>query len=222
MADQVFLVDDHPVVRLGLATLLNAEMALEICGEASTAAGALERIPEAEPDLVIADLSLEGGSGLELIKDTQNRWPSVALLVVSIHDETLYALRALRAGARGYVMKEQTTEVLVEAVRDVLGGGIYVSPQIKEKLIQNLHGHNVLTESPLESLSDRELEVFEQLGYGLKTCEIAEELHLSPKTVYSYLSRVKDKLGIDSTPKLRQRAAVWMECRDPERVDTPT
>ena len=122
----------------------------------------------------------------------------------------------------GYVMKEQTTEVLVDAVRHVLGGGIYVSPQIKEKLIQSLHGHNVLTESPLESLSDRELEVFEQLGYGLKTCEIAEELHLSPKTVYSYQSRVKDKLGIDSTPKLRQRAAVWMEYRDPERVDTPT
>ena len=219
MADQVFLVEDYPVVRLGMATLLDAEMALDVCGEASTAAGALEQIPEAEPDLVIVDLSLEEGSGLELIKDAQTRWPDVSLLVVSMHDETLYALRALRAGAQGYVMKERATDILVDAVRQVLGGQIYVSTEIKEKLIQNLHGHNVLEGSPLESLSDRELQVFKQLGHGLKTSEIAEQLHLSPKTVYSYQSRIREKLGIDSTPKLRQRAAVWVECCDSELVD---
>ena len=216
MADQVFLVEDHPVVRHGLATLLNAEMALEVCGEASTAAAALEHIPETEPDLVLVDLSLEEGGGLELIKDVQKRWPDVALLVVSMHDEALYALRALRAGARGYVMKERATDVLMEAVRQVLDGRIYLSTEIKEKLIQNLQGHTIHAESPLQSLSDRELQVFKWLGHGLKTAEIADRLHLSSKTVYSYQARIKDKLGIESTPKLRQRAAVWVECYEPE------
>lgn len=219
MADQIFLVEDHPVVRRGLATLLDAEMGLDVCGEAGTAAATLEQIPEAEPDLVLVDLSLEERSGLDLIKDIQTRWPDVALLVVSMHDETLYALRSLRAGAQGYVMKKEATDVLVDAVRQVLDGRIYVSTEIQERLIQNLHGHTILADSPLKSLSDRELQVFQELGHGLKTSEIAEQLHLSPKTVYSYQSRIKDKLGIDSTPKLRQRAAVWVEGREPELLN---
>jgi DNA-binding NarL/FixJ family response regulator len=218
MADQVFLVEDHPVVRRGLASLLTAEMALTVCGGACTPTAALEKLPEAEPDLVLVDLSLEEGSGLELIKDVKNRWPEMALLVVSMHDETLYALRSLRAGAQGYVMKQRATEVLVDAVRHVLDGRIYVSTEIKEKLIENVHGHNALAKSPLESLSDRELQVFQRLGEGLKTSTIAEELHLSPKTVYSYQSRIKDKLGIEGTPKLRQRAAIWVECCEPDSV----
>lgn len=217
MADRVFLVDDHPLSRRGEKAILEAEMNLEVCGEAGTAVAALERISETEPDLVLVDLSLKKGSGLELIKDMQNRWSELPVLVVSMHDEALYAMRCLRAGAQGYVMKQRASEVIVTAVQEVLDGRIYLSEKMKDRLIQDFGvGDGAPTESPLDTLSDRELQVFEFLGQGMKVAEIAEELHLSPKTIYSYQSRLKDKLGIEDTPKLRQRAVVWVERRDRE------
>jgi len=211
MADQVFLVEDHPISRRGQKAVLNAEMNLEVCGEAGGAAEALERIPEMAPDLVLVDLSLEDGNGLELIKDLQNHQPGLPLLVVSMHEESLYALRCIRAGARGYVMKQRASDVLVEAVREVLEGRIYLSTEMKDRLVQTLNGGRESTpESLLELLSDREIQVFELMGHGLKTGEIAEHLHLSPKTVYSYQARIKDKLNTDSTAKLRQWAVLWV------------
>ncbi len=220
MADQVFLTEDHPIARRGQAAVLESQLNLEVCGEAGTASEALDRIPEASPDLVLVDLSLKKGNGLELIKDLQNRRPSLPLLVVSMHDEALYAFRCIRAGAQGYVMKEQASETLVEAVRQVLDGRIYLSEKMKERLTQNLGSPGgMLAQSPLESLSDRELQVFELIGHGLKTSRIAERLHLSPKTVHSYRSRIKDKLGIDSTPQLQRRAVIWMESCETEGAD---
>lgn len=209
---EVFLTD-HPIARRGLAAVLESELNLEVCGEAETASEALNKIPETNPDLVLVDVSLKGkGSGLDLIKDLQTRHPTLPLLVVSMHDEALYALRCLRAGAQGYVMKDLAGETLVDAAQQVLDGRTYLSEEMKERLTQNLGGTaEVLARSPLESLSDRELQVFELMGHGLKPSLIAERLHLSPKTVYSYQSRLKDKLGIDDTPKLRRRAVVWME-----------
>jgi DNA-binding NarL/FixJ family response regulator len=215
MADTVFLVEDHPISRRGQRAILNTEMNLEVCGEAATVSDALDKIPEADPDLVLVDLSLGEGSGLELIKDLQNRSPDLPLLVVSMHSEALYALRCIHAGARGYVMKQQASDVLVDAVREVLRGRIYLSEEMKDRLIQSFgDGRKILEQTPLDSLSDRELEVFEKLGHGLKVSSIAEELHLSPKTIYSYQSRLKEKLGIESTPKLRQQAVIWVESFD--------
>ncbi|PSQ75284.1 MAG: DNA-binding response regulator [Bacteroidetes bacterium QH_7_64_110] len=223
MADQVFLIDDHPVSRRGQKAVLNSEMNLEVCGEAGGAAEALDKIPEADPDLALVDLSLGTGSGLELIKDLQNRHPELLLLVVSMHDEALYALRCIRGGARGYVMKRRASETLVDAARQVLDGRIYLSEEMKERFVQTLNGHaEASVDAPLQSLSDRELEVFEQLGQGLAPPEIADQLHLSPKTVYTYQSRIKEKLGIESTPKLRQRAVIWVECCSPETTAAPS
>lgn len=220
MANQLFLVEDHPISRRGLEAILDAEMDLKVCGEAGTAAEARDKIPEADPDLVLVDLSLARGSGLELIKSLQNRRPELPLLVVSMHDEALYALRCVRAGAQGYVMKRRAGEVLVDAVRQVLDGQIYLSEEMRTQLVQNLEEHDEsLPESPLEPLSDRELEIFERLGQGLKTSEIAEQLHVSSKTVSSHQARIKDKLGIDSTPKLRRWAAIWAEGFNPDAVD---
>ena len=219
MADQVFLVEDHPISRRGQKAVLDSEMNLEVCGEADGAAEALEQIPEMEPDLALVDLSLEEGSGLELIKDLQNHQSTLPILVVSMHDESLYALRCIRAGARGYVMKQRASDVLVDAVREVLEGRIYLSEEMKDRLVQTLNGgREAPPESLLELLSDREIQVFELMGHGLRTSDIAEQLHLSPKTVYSYQARIKDKLDINSTPKLRQRA-VLLACCDVEAAD---
>jgi DNA-binding NarL/FixJ family response regulator len=212
MANHVFLVEDHPISRRGLEAILDAELDLKVCGEAGTAAEARDKIPEADPDLVLVDLSLATGSGLELIKNLQNRRPELPLLVVSMHDEVLYALRCVRAGARGYVMKRRASETLLDAVRQVLDGRIYLSEEMKKRVNQGLEERSEApVESPLDALSDRELQIFECLGDGLKTSEIAEQIHLSPKTVSSHQSRIKNKLGIDSTPKLRRWAAIWVE-----------
>jgi DNA-binding NarL/FixJ family response regulator len=219
MADQVFLIEDHPISRRGQKAVLETEMDLQVCGEADGAAEALEKIPEVEVDLALVDLSLKEGSGLELIKALQNHHPTLPLLVVSMHDESLYALRCIRAGARGYVMKEQASEVLVDAVREVLDDRIYLSGEMKDRLVQSLNETQGAAESALESLSDRELQVFERMGHGLRTSDIAEQLHLSPKTIYSYQARIKDKLDIDTTPKLRQRAVIWVACSEVEVAD---
>lgn len=200
------------MVREGYVSMFEEEMGLMICGETGSAKEARRLVPEVDPDLAIVDLSLEEGSGLELIKDFHATSPDLAILVVSIHDETLYAERALRAGARGYLMKDEASSRVVEAARQVLDGGLFLSPTLnKDLLLQYVRNEHPVSTSPLEPLSDRELQVFELMGQGLTRREIGKELSLSPKTVDSHRSRLKEKLSVDTNEELRRRAAVWME-----------
>lgn len=210
---EIIIVDDHPLMRKGLAQTLDAEPDLSMVGQMNSAEEALEEIDRLDPDLAIIDISLPGMSGMELVKHLQARKPDLATLVVSRHDESLYAERAIRAGARGYVMKLEAGDVIVKAVRRVLNGGIYVSDEINERLLLSMAtgGQERVTQSPLEVLSDRELEVFELTGRGAGTRDIAERLHLSVKTVESYRARIKKKLNLDSATELMQHAVQWVE-----------
>jgi len=215
MTRQIYIVEDHPVMRQGYASIIGQEADLSICGEAGSADAALRDLVSAGPDLVTLDLSLEGGSGLELIKDLQAQVPDLPILVISMHDESLYAERVLRAGARGYLMKSEADTKVVQAIREILGGGVYLSESMNAQLLMRIAGQQPRTDaSTMGTLSDRELEVFEYMGQGLTTREIAEELALSPKTIDSYRSRVKEKLGIDTNPQLRRRATMWVEYQD--------
>lgn len=210
----ILIVDDHPILRSGLAQTLGEELDLAVTAEAGSAEEAMQRLEASPVDLALVDISLAGGaSGIELIKHMQERWPEVKVLVVSRHDESLYAERAIRAGARGYVMKLRAGEEIVKAVRRVLDGRIYVSEDVKDRLLMGLAagGASSVMASPLELLSDRELEVFELTGRGLSTREIAERLHLSPKTVESYRARTKSKLDLDSATELTRHAVRWVE-----------
>ncbi len=209
----IMIVDDHPIMRSGLAQTLNEEMDLEVTEEVGSAEEAMQRFDEADVDLAVVDISLEEGiSGIELIKHMQERWPEVKVLVVSRHDESLYAERAIRAGARGYVMKLRAGDDIEKAVRQVLDGRIYVSEDIKDRLLMAMAtGGKDSMDSPLELLSDRELEVFELMGRGLSTRDIAERLHLSPKTVESYRTRAKNKLNLETANELTRHAVRWVE-----------
>ncbi len=208
---KILLVDDHPLMRKGLALTLEVESDITVIGQAASAEEALDLLEEISPDLAVVDVSLPGMSGLELIKHMQALKPGLSVLVVSRHDESLYAERAIRAGARGYVMKLEADEVIVKAVRHVLGGGIYVSDEIKERLLLGMMTGKDVSQSPLEVLSDRELEVFELTGRGQGTREISERLHLSVKTVESYRARIKNKLNLASAAELMQHAVQWVE-----------
>ena len=213
MTHSIIIVDDHPLMRKGLALSLNGEPDLNVVAQVPSAEDALEQMDDLMPDLAIVDISLPGMSGMELLKHMQARYESIKTLVVSRHDEVLYAERAIRAGARGYVMKLEAADVIVQAARQVLGGGIYVSQEINERLLLSMAegGRERLTQSPLELLSDRELEVFELTGNGVSTREIAERLHLSVKTIESYRARIKSKLNLESATELMQRAVQWVE-----------
>ncbi|MFP4229089.1 MAG: response regulator [Salinivenus sp.] len=212
----IILVDDHPLLRKGLARTIESEVDLNVVAQMGSAEEVLEEIEDLDPDLAIVDISLPGMSGLELIKHLQSRSPDMATLVVSRHDETLYAERCLRAGAKGYVMKQEAGDVIVEAIRRVLDGRIFVSDEINERLLQQMAegGQERLMQSPLEVLSDRELEVFELTGKGATTREIAERLHLSVKTIESYRARIKDKLNLSSANEFMQHAVQWVESED--------
>jgi len=215
MAD-IVLVDDHPLMRKGLARTIESEVDLDVIGQMSSAEEVLEDIEELAPDLAVVDISLPGMSGMELIKHLQSRTPEIKILVVSRHDETLYAERCIRAGAKGYLMKQEAGDVIVKAIRKVLNDRIFVSEEINERLLQSMAegGRERIMQSPLEVLSDRELEVFELTGKGSSTREIAERLHLSVKTVESYRARIKDKLNLDSGNELMKHAVQWVESED--------
>ena len=185
---------------------------MEVVAQCDSAEACMDVMDSINPDVAIVDISLPGMSGLELIKHLQVFKPEIKIVVVSRHDEALYAERAIRAGARGYVMKLEAGEVIVDAVQRVMNGGIYVSQEINERLLMGmLTGKNVHTSSPLELLSDRELEVFELTGQGLTTRDIAERLHLSVKTVESYRARIKNKLDLNNATELMQHAVQWVE-----------
>ncbi len=209
---QIYLVDDHPLVRKGLRLVIEAENELFVCGEAATGEEALQDLPELKPDLVLVDISLPGMSGLDLVQKLDSILPSTPCLVISRHDETLYAERAIRAGARGYVMKSEGADAVIEAIRKIRVGGIYVSSAINERLLQGIaSGQQSFNQSPTEALSGRELEVFEMTGHGLGTRDIANRLDLSIKTVESYRARIKMKLNLTNAAELVQHAVQWVE-----------
>ena len=209
---RILIVDDHPLMRKGLALTLSAESDLDVVGQAADAEEALSVMDKLKPDLVLIDISLPGMSGIEPLKHLLALKPDLLTLVVSRHDEALYAERAVRAWAKGYVMKLEAGNEIVQAVRHVLRGGIYMSDDLKDRLLFGAAiGRKAPLQSPLEVLSDRELEVFEMTGRGLPTREIAERLHLSVKTVESYRARIKQKLNIETGTELLQQAVQWVE-----------
>jgi DNA-binding NarL/FixJ family response regulator len=211
---KVFLVDDHAVVRNGLAELINQAPDLIVCGEASSAEEALAKIDASPPDVAIVDLTLGDMSGLELLKSLKTRHPSLPSLVLSMHDESYYAERCLRAGARGYIMKKEAIEQVENAVRRVLEGKVYVSPKMSEQILQAVSRSGTASAgSPVSRLTDRELEVFECIGEGLGASDIAKKLHLSVKTIESYQAKLKDKLHLKDTTQLFQYALHWVEHR---------
>jgi DNA-binding NarL/FixJ family response regulator len=206
----VFVVDDHPLLRQGLAMLINREPDLMVCGEAEEASAALKAIACARPDILIADISLNGPDGLDLLKNLRSLYPDLPVLILSMHDESIYAERALRARANGYIMKQEATEKVLVAVRRILDGEIYLSTRLSNKLLQQyMSGQTVGTDSRLAALSDRELEVFRMIGEGLGTRQIAEALHLSMKTVESYQAHLKEKLSLRTGRELMQHAIQW-------------
>jgi DNA-binding NarL/FixJ family response regulator len=208
---RIFLADDHPMMREGLRQLIEKQPDLEVCGEAEDAAQAVEEIDKTRPDLAIVDITLRSSNGLELIKDLQIRVPDISVLVLSMHDESLYAERVLRAGGRGYVMKQEGGGKILEAIRHVLSGQTYVSARISAKIIDTFSGRSAPTDSPVETLTDREFEVFQLIGSGLATKEIADKLHLSVKTVEVHRVNIKQKLNIRTAPELIHFAVRWTQ-----------
>jgi len=207
---RIFLVDDHPLVRDGLANLINRRDDLIVCGEAEDSTGAIGGIAERQPDVALIDISLKNESGLELVKKLRRQSPTVALIVLSMHDEALYAERALHAGARGYVMKRETTKSVITSIYRVLEGGVYVSQRVADSIDRRLGlSRKTAASSPVERLSDRELEVFRLLGQGRTTSQIATDLHLSLKTVQVYCARAKEKFGVSSLGDLLRAAIRW-------------
>ena len=208
---KVFIVDDHPMMREGLAQLIAQEKDLVVCGEAEDAAGALQQIEQLQPDLALVDITLRTTNGLELIKDLRLRVPGLAVLVISMHEESLYAERVLRAGGRGYIMKQEGGKKLMAAIRHVLGGGTYVSEKMAAKILDIFSGRRTGGASPVETLTDREFEVFQLLGQGRSTKEIAEQLNVSAKTVEVHRVNIKQKLKVATAAELIHFAARWTE-----------
>src|SRR3954469_22381869 len=213
---KILLVDDHAVVRFGIAQLINRQTDMVVCGEEEDAANALTAITTQRPDLVIADISLKDSSGLELMRNIKAQFPKLPVLVVSAHDESIYAEIAFRAGALGYLMKDQALDKIVVAIRRVLSGAIYVSDALGARMLQRqVRGQTDINQSPVKSLSDREMEVFQLIGQWKKTREIAEELHLSIKTIEYYREQIKRKLNLKSASELTHYATQWVQREQP-------
>ena len=207
---RIFLVDDHPITRYGLAQLINLQVDMAVCGDAETAAGALAAIKSARPDLVLADITMPGKSGLEFIKDMQAQSPGVPVLAVSMHDENIYAERVLRAGGRGYIMKYEGGERILEAIRQVLRGQVYVSKSTSAALLDHLTRPHPQPKEPMPgALSDREFEVFQLIGQGLSARQIGDRLNLSVKTVDTHRQHIKQKLNLRTGPELIRQAVRW-------------
>jgi DNA-binding NarL/FixJ family response regulator len=210
MGTKIFIVDDHAMVRRGLRELLSHEADLVVCGEAATVADALSGIKEQKPQLIIIDISLKGGSGIELIKQIRVVDDEIKMLVLSVHDEALYSERVLRAGAHGYVSKSDAAENVLQAIRQILQGMVYLSSGMTNRVLSRVARGQQLEDDPVMGLTDRELEVFEQIGNGQSTSQIAEELHVSVKTVESHRENIKNKLSLKSGTELSHRAVQWV------------
>jgi DNA-binding NarL/FixJ family response regulator len=206
---RILIVDDHPLVRAGFAQLIGDCPDLEVCGEAGDMAEALKQIDATSPDLAIIDLSLAGGSGLDLIEHIKSRDKKILMLVASMHDETLYAERVLAAGARGYINKQEAQDRIIPAIRQVLGGKVYLSQQMTERLLRGMVDSSG-EKRDIDSLSNRELQVFELIGQGVTTSQMAGQLNLSTKTIETHQAHIKKKLGLGSAHELTQRAIRWV------------
>jgi len=209
MEKRIVIIDDHPIVRRGFAQLINREADLTVVGEAEDHLSAQTVISETKPDLALVDLTLKESDGLELIKTINAQYPKVKTMVISLHDERVYAERALRAGAKGYIMKSEATENVMTAIRTVLKGSMYLSDDMQERMLSQFAGNSKKETSPIDVLSDREFEVFRMIGDGLETREIAKRLTLSVKTIETYKSHLKTKLDLHSSTELIQRAVEW-------------
>jgi len=213
-AKRIVIVDDHPLFRKGLEELINSESSFAVCGEAGNAAEAMEIIRKLNPDLAIVDLSLPGANGIELIKNVRAEFSKLPILVLSMHDESLYALRALRAGAEGYVMKHEAMANVIQAIREVFDGRPYLSPAMAAQVITKFaHRESEGETDAVERLSDRELEILELIGKGKDVREIAKLLHLSPKTVETHRSHIKDKLDLKNSREVARFALQWLSTR---------
>ena len=208
---RVLIVDDHPIVRQGIAQLINQETDLTTCCEAGSAQEALDIMERCSADILLVDISLDGVSGIELVKMLKSRHPKTPALVISMHDESLYAERALRAGARGYIMKQEATEKVLTAIRQVIRGDIYLSERMQAKILQRVLSGDDSGLSPIDLLSDRELEVFRLIGHGFATGDIARELNRSVKTVETHRAHLKDKLSLKNAAELTRYAVQWIE-----------
>ncbi|WP_340103709.1 response regulator transcription factor [Rhodohalobacter sp. 8-1] len=209
---RIVIVDDHPLMRKGLTSTLESEPGYEVVAQFEKAEDVLDDFKSLEADLIIVDVSLPGMSGIELVKNLLFQFPVFPCLIVSRHEVSLYAERALRAGAKGYVMKFEPSEILLKAVKKILNGGIFVSEEISEQLLQNaITGKSGASESPVDVLSDRELEVFDLTGRGKSSSEIAEQLHLAIKTIETYRFRIKEKLNLKNSTELIYYAVKWVE-----------
>lgn len=209
---RIIIVDDHPIMRKGFVNTLEAEQGYEVVLQLEKAEEMLEQLEEYDPDLIIVDVSLPGMNGIEMVKNVIFQKQDQKILVVSRHEESLYAERALRAGAKGYIMKFESGDVFLKAVKKILNGGIYVSEEISEKLLLNaMSGKKPVLESPVEILSDRELEVFELIGRGKSSNDIADQLHLAVKTIETYRSRIKEKMDYKNSTELVFHAVKWVE-----------
>jgi len=207
---KILVVEDHPIFRLGISELINQEEDLAVCGDAEDVHQALTEIDRLDPDLLVVDISLKHSDGIELVKEVTKSQKRLPVLILSMHDEFLYAERALRAGARGYIMKQEAMESVVHAIHQVLEGKIYFSDRVKEYILTNLSDASKQAEkSPIERLTNRELEVFRMIGKGSSTREIAEKLHLSIKTIGTYRERIKEKLGLKNATELVRHAVHW-------------
>jgi DNA-binding NarL/FixJ family response regulator len=207
---RVLLVDDHPIVRQGLALLIDREPDLVVCGEADGAHTAFHAITTLKPDLVILDISLTGPDGLEVLKEIRTKTSNLPVLILSMHDESIYAERAMRAGANGYIMKQEATEKMLVAIRRILQGDVYLSERLTNTMLQQyVRGASQAKKSPLVNLTDRELEIFRLIGEGHGTRQMAEELHLSVKTIESYQAHIKEKLALRNARELVQHAIEW-------------
>ncbi len=214
---QVLIVDDHPVVRDGLTTIINHEQDLNVCGEADDAYQALKAVAELKPDVVVVDISLKNSDGIELTKSIKAGHPKLPVIVLSVHDESVYAERALLAGAKAYLMKDAVSENIVKAIRTVLSGEIYVSSTILKKFLHRIAGDKTGTaKTQIENLSDREFEIFRLIGEGYKASQIAKLLHLSIKTIETYRSRIKEKLNLPNAAELLKYSIKWAKSQDRE------
>jgi DNA-binding NarL/FixJ family response regulator len=207
---RVVIVDDHPIVRRGLANLIGDEVNLEVCGEAADVDEAMRVVEATEPDIVLIDLSLKGGHGIELVEQIKARFLRIKMLISSMHDELLFAERALRAGALGYIAKQESSENLLKAIHQVLRGEIYLSPRMSSRLLHDVRGGKAIEEDPVGSFSHRELEVFEMIGQGLTIRQIAGKLQLSPKTIETHREKMKSKLNLRNSAELGRRAVQWV------------
>lgn len=213
---KVLIVDDHPIFREGLADLINRQEDMEVCGMAKDVPHTLKALEKLRPDVVTVDISLQDVSGLELMKDIRVRFPDLPMLALSMHQESFYAERAIRAGAKGYITKQEASKKVIAAIRKVLEGRLYLSDRMKEELLYSMigdNGHDAAS-SPIDRLTDRELEVFQMIGQGKGTTQIAEQLCLSAKTIETYRSRIKEKLSLKSGSELMRCAFQWASSQD--------